>query len=104
MKIKIVAYSSLFGCLFLIFACNNKRVSIQETASLNYCQNIDTIILNHEQKVSNQYMTDNLSLLVIKTGIPDHSIKNILGCTYENDNIFYSDMHKYRVGLGCSDN
>lgn len=101
MKIKIVTYLSLSGCLFLIVACNNERVSNHEAASLNYCQIIDTIIFNRENRLSNQYMTDNLSLLVNKTGIPDHSEKGLIGCTYQNDSIFYSDMRKNQTALKC---
>ncbi len=98
---KIALYLFLCGCFFLIIACNNNRVSKQETASLNYCKIIDTIICNYEHKFSNQYMTDNLSLLVNKTGIPDHSVKGFAGCIHQSDSIFHSDMRKFRAALKC---
>jgi hypothetical protein len=98
---EIILYLYLGGCFFLSVSCNNKRKPTQDTESLNYCRVIDTIIFNYEHKLSNLYMTNKLSLLSEKTGIADHSFKSTVGCTYENDSIFYSDMKRYRTALKC---
>lgn len=97
----IILYLCLGSCFFLSVSCNSKRVSTRDTESLDYCRVIDTIIFNYEHKLSNLYMTNKLSLLSEKTGIADHSFKSTVGCTYENDSIFYSDMKKYRMALKC---
>lgn len=74
---------------------------VRNIETVNYCGIIDTIIFNYEHGLSNLYMTNNLSLLANKTGIPDHSFKSTVGCTYPNDSIFYSDMRKYQTALKC---
>jgi hypothetical protein len=89
-------------CLFGIASCKIKNESVKDSEYINYCRIIDTIIFNYEHKLSNQYLTYNLSLLSYKTGIPDRSFKGTIGCTYQNDSIFYSDMHKYQEVLKCA--
>ena len=97
--IKFLLY--LFFCLFFISSCNNGKVPLPNTESVNYCGIIDTIIFNYENKLSNHYMNNNLSLIANKTGIPDHAFKGTFGYTYLNDSIFYSDMRKYQKVLNC---